>query len=391
MKSIAVVTSTRAEYGLLSPLIRRIQQDSALSLRLLVTGTHLSAAHGKTVREILQDGVPIAQEIPILAEGDDAQAMSQTMANALGAFSAYFAREPADMAVLLGDRYEICAVAAALANARIPIAHLGGGDTTEGALDECYRHSITKMSYLHFTACETHRKRVIQLGEDPSRVFNMGGLSVENMMGLDYLSREALSESINFDLCSYPYAVVTFHSVTLEEDMEEAQFEELLTVITARSDMRFLITKANADAGGGRINERLDDFVKTHSHCLAVPSLGMRRYLSALKHASFVMGNSSSGIVEAPFFGIPTVNIGDRQKGRLRAQSVIDCPPEADAIAQAINKAMSPEFREIAARVNNPYGDGNTSARIVETIKDFLYHGDIDLKKKFYDVDFEVK
>lgn len=390
MKTVCVVTSTRADYGILTPLLHRIQEDSELVLRLVATGMHLSDSFGHTVDEILAEGFCVHARIPILEAGDTALSMSTAMANALAGFGAYFRDNRPDMLVVLGDRCEMCAVCAAAANARIPIAHLHGGETTEGAVDECFRHSITKMSYLHFTACEAYRKRVIQLGESPERVFNVGALGVENALHTEFLALEGLGHELAFDFLQKPYAVVTFHPVTLEDGTAQGQLQALLAVLSLRTDMNFLITKSNADAGGREINAMLDAFAKNHANCRAEASLGMRRYMSALKNAACVIGNSSSGILEAPSFGIPTVNIGDRQRGRIQAQSVINCAPTRGDILRALEQALSPEFRQLSARVVNPYGAGDTSFRIVEIIQDFLYHKKIDLKKKFFDIPFEV-
>ena len=388
MKSICVISSTRADYGILSRLLRRIYEDPELELRLVATGTHLAPAYGNTIEEIRRDGFSIHAAIPILETGDTPQAVSATMARTLTGFGAYFSANRPDFALVLGDRYEICAACMAAVNTRVPIAHLHGGETTEGAVDECFRHAITKMSYLHFTANETYRKRVIQLGEAPERVFNVGALGVENALHTDFMLLEALEGDLQFNLSAKPFAVVTFHPVTLEEGMVQAQLEELLYVLAKRRDMRFLITKSNADAGGGAINAALEAFGRKWEHCKVVASLGMRRYMSALKYAACVIGNSSSGLVEAPSFGIPTINIGDRQRGRMQAGSVINCAPARDSIERALDKALSPAFRQVAARAVNPYGSGNTSVQVCGILKDVLQKGNVNLKKKFYDVEF---
>ena len=312
--------------------------------------------------------------------------MSHSMARAIEGFGSYFQDCRPALLVVLGDRYETFAVCAAAVSVCIPIAHLHGGETTEGAMDECFRHCITKMSYLHFTAAEPYRRRVIQLGEDPARVFNVGGLGVENALHTDFLTPEQLESDLRFPLLQKPYVVTTFHPVTLEPGSAEAQLEELLAAIASREDLHFLITKSNADTGGQSINERLDIFKKEHSHCHVVVSLGMRRYMSALKYALCVLGNSSSGLLEAPSFGIPTINIGDRQRGRIQAESVLNCRPEREDILRALERACSPDFRKKAAAARNPYGDGNTSGRILEMIKRTLLAGSLDLEKWFYDI-----
>lgn len=387
--SICILTTTRADYGILRPLIIALSADDHLELRLAVTGTHLAESFGMTVREIETDGFPIDVKIPILQGMDDSPAeISQVMARATEKFGIYFQTRRPDLLVVLGDRYETFAVCAAAVNTCVPIAHLSGGETTEGAMDECFRHCITKMSYLHFTATEAYRKRVIQLGEEPARVFCVGDPGVENALHIEFFSPEQLEADLNFPLCRRPYVVTTFHPVTLEPGAAERQLDELLAAITERTDLNFLITKSNADIGGQSINKKLDEFTKQAFNCCVVASLGMRRYLSALKYALCVLGNSSSGLVEAPSFGIPTINIGNRQRGRIQAESVLNCRPEKADILHALERACSPEFREVAAKAVNPYGDGNTSGKICEIIKSTLLSGGIDLKKKFYDIPF---
>lgn len=386
---ICVLTTTRADYGVLRPLITALSADASLELKLAVTGTHLAEPFGMTVREIEADGFSIDVKIPILQGDEDSPAdISRAMAEAIEGFGAYFQAHRPDLLVVLGDRYEAFAVCAAAVNTCVPIAHLSGGETTEGAMDECFRHCITKMSYLHFTAAEAYRKRVIQLGEDPERVFCVGELGIENALHEKLLPPEELEAGLEFPLFRRPYVVTTFHPVTLEPGSVRGQLDELLAAVAERTDLNFLITKSNADIGGQRINETLDGFVGRTPNCCVVASLGMRRYLSALKYALCVLGNSSSGLIEAPSFGIPTINIGDRQRGRLQAESVINCRPEKADILRALDRACSPDFRAMAAKAVNPYGDGNTSGKICEIIKNTLLSGGIDLKKKFYDIPF---
>lgn len=386
---VCVLTTTRADYGILRPLLVAISKDRELDLRLAVTGSHLAESFGMTVQEIETDGFSIDIRIPILQEkASSPSSMSQVMARALEGFGTYFLDRAPTLLIVLGDRYEAFAVCVAAVCACVPIAHLHGGETTEGTMDECFRHCITKMSYLHFTATESYRNRVIQLGENPARVFNVGGLGVENALHTDFLTPKELEASLNFSLFQKPYVVTTFHPVTLEPDSAAWQTEELLAAIAARTDLNFLITKSNADTGGQEINKRLDAFAEEHPHCRVVASLGMRRYMSALKYAYCVLGNSSSGLLEVPSFGIPTVNIGDRQRGRIQAKSVLNCKPKKEDILQALEKASSPSFRRIAAATVNPYGDGNASGKICEIIKDTIRSSEIDLKKKFYDIPF---
>ncbi len=357
MVRICVVTATRAEYGLLRPVIKGMMNNPDFEVSLVVTGMHLSPEFGLTYREIENDGIPISKKIDILLSADSPSAISKSMGLALISFGEYFSENNFDMVLLLGDRYETLAVACAAVNARIPIAHMHGGEITEGAVDDAFRHAITKMSYLHFTSTEAYRKRVIQMGENPDRVFNVGSTGIENIENVDLLSRDELSQELGMNL-SKDYAVVTFHPVTLENYTAEEQINELLEAIDEFSDMSFIITKANADQNGRIINSILEKYAEDHINARVYDSLGMRRYLSALKYASMVIGNSSSGIIEAPSFRIPTVNIGDRQKGRVRADSVIDCKPckpqKLDiikAMKEAVNMTVSGALNNIV----NPY------------------------------------
>lgn len=302
------------------------------------------------------------------------------------AFADYFSAHRPDLLVVLGDRYEILAAAIAAHFSGIPIAHISGGDVTEGAVDDAIRHSVTKMSTLHFPGCEQSRQRIIQMGEHPERVFNVGEPGVENCLHTSLLSVEELSESLQFDLTAGPYSVVTFHPVTLEDNTAERQLHELIAAMDAFPAMSYIVTLANADAGGRAINAIWQSEGASRKNWLVVPSLGMRRYLSALKGAEMALGNSSSGIVEAPAMHIPTVNIGDRQKGRMRAESVIDCPPEREAITAAMKKAMTPEFKAIAANTVSPFGDGRTSEKILSELLRFLRGAPHNTKKTFYDL-----
>lgn len=388
MKRICVVTATRAEYGLLRRLIGEIQSDTELELSLIVTGTHLLLEYGETVREIEADGFPISEKVPVDLDASTPENISRTMGSYFYAFANVFLRCHPDCLVVLGDRYELLPICFCAVNSGVPIAHISGGDTTEGAIDELIRHCITKISWLHFPGCKSSYKRIIQLGEDPDRVFNLGDPGVENARKMSPLTREELSQSIGFSLDG-PYFSVTFHPVTTEPGHELVQLNELLAALDALPEYRFLITKANADAGGESINRELEHFAASRKNCLLVASLGAQRYLSSLRHAEGIIGNSSSGIVEAPCFGIPTIDIGNRQRGRDRAESVINCPPERDAILQAIHKSQTPEFRAMARQAKNPYGEGDTAREIVAVIKRVFTRGKIDLKKKFYNIPFK--
>ena len=386
-KTITVLTATRAEYGLLKPVITKLLNEDNLIIKVVVTGAHLSPEFGMTYKEIEEDGISIDEKIPILLSSDTPAGISKSMGLAMIGFADYFERSKPDMLVLLGDRYETLAVACAAMNARIPIAHLYGGETTEGAVDEACRHAITKMSYLHFTSTDAYRRRVIQLGESPDRVFNVGALGVENALNIELFTKAELEKSIDWKL-NKPYAVVTFHPVTLENKTSEQQIEELLSTLAGFEDMQFIITKANADAGGRIINQRIDEFAYQHGNVRVFDSLGMKRYLSALKYAIMVIGNSSSGIVEAPSFHIPTINIGDRQKGRIQAESIINCKAVQSDIMASIEKAILIKHNDLL-NIKNPYGNEHTADIIAANIEETV-SGEIMLGKEFYNIDFQI-
>lgn len=383
-KIITVLTATRAEYGLLKPVIKKMLNHENIIVKVVVTGAHLSSEFGLTYREIEEDGVPINRKIEILLSADSPSAISKSMGLAMISFADYFAEEKTDALMVLGDRYETLAVCVAAMNRQIPILHLYGGETTEGAIDEAIRHSITKMSYLHFTSTSVHRNRVIQLGEHPDRVFNIGGLGVENALNVPLMTKEELEKSIRFNL-GEKYILFTFHPITLEQKTEK-QFEEILRALDALKEYRILFTKANADADGRIINRMIDNYCNLNKNCIAVNSLGLTRYLTAIKYCSFVLGNSSSGLIEVPSFHVPTINIGNRQKGRMRAASVIDCSPKAKEIIQAVQTAQSETFRQSIQEISNPYGDGNASGQIIKVLEEHFIPMQIDLKKTFYDL-----
>ncbi|GAA0083779.1 UDP-N-acetylglucosamine 2-epimerase [Clostridium sp. CTA-7] len=385
-KKIAVITGTRAEYGLLFPLIKKISVDDNLELKLIVTGAHLSPEFGLTYKLIESDGFKIDKKIEILLSSDSDSSINKSMGLAMISFGEYFEENHLDMIVVLGDRYEIFAAASAAAISKIPIAHIHGGETTEGATDEFLRHSITKMSYLHFTSAEEYRRRVIQMGESPDRVFNVGALGVENIKKMKLMSKKELENSIEFSL-DKKFGLVTFHPVTMESGKSEEQFKELLKAIDSFEDMSFIITKANADSDGRIINKMIDEYVAINKNrVIAFNSMGQLRYLSAMKYCSIVIGNSSSGIIESPSFEIPTVNIGDRQKGRIQAKSIINCEANYSNIKSTIEVALSKEFNDKISVFNSPYGDGTTSVKILETIKEYLLKNKINLKKTFYNL-----
>ena len=386
MKKIAIVTATRAEYGLLCPVIRCLREYESAEFRveLIVTGTHLSDQYGMTVREIEADGLRIDHRIPIPVCSVTELDISSNQADALVKFTELFSEQHYQAVMLLGDRYETLAIAIAAGNTRTPVFHLCGGDTTEGALDEWIRHSISKISYLHFVTNEDSRRRVIQLGEEPERVFNYGSTSIDNILNLADMPRKEALDSVGLGDCCY--AVGTYHPVTMEGNTVDDQVAQFLTAIEQFPEIEFVVTKSNADQGGAHINELLDEADKRITNLHVFTSLGVRRYLSLMKYAEFVLGNSSSGIIETPAFHIPTVNIGDRQRGRLQPKSIINCLSSSDSIVDAIKKACSAEHRNVCRTVISPYGDGHTAERIAKKTMEIVKTGDIDLKKRFYDI-----
>ncbi|MDT8338778.1 MAG: UDP-N-acetylglucosamine 2-epimerase [Sulfurimonas sp.] len=386
-RKVCVVTGTRAEYGLLYWLMKEIATDKDLELQIIVTGMHLSPEFGLTYKEIEKE-FKIDKKVEMLLSSDTSVGISKSMGLAQIGFAEAYEELKPDILIVLGDRYEIFSAASAAMIARIPIAHLHGGETTEGAFDESIRHSITKMSHLHFTATEEYKNRVIQLGEHPSMVFNVGGMGIENIKRLKLLSREKFEKSINFKL-NKKNILVTFHPVTLESSTAKKQFEELLSAIDELQDTNIIFTKANSDTDGRIINQMIDAYVTENFHKAVVfTSLGQLRYLSALQFVDAMVGNSSSGLAETPSFKIGTINIGDRQKGRIKAESVIDCNPNKESIQVACGKLYSKEFQASLKTVKNPYGDGCASAKILEEIKKVDLAG--ILKKSFFDIKFSL-
>lgn len=380
MRTICVVTATRAEYGLLRPVIRNLATSTALRLQLVVTGAHLSPRLGETATEIRGDGVPIAARLPIFRETEEP--VAQTIARTLRVFDDYFAAHRPDVVLLLGDRFEIFSVAMAAAARQIPIAHISGGDVTLGAADEYYRHCITKMAALHFPSCADSAARLVRMGEEPGRVFCVGGLGDENIRTLPKMSRQELCESTGFPLLQ-PFALVTYHPETsADAPTPSAQVDALCAAMAATPGVFWLITGSNADAGGQLCTETMQAFAAAHpGRAGFIQSLGLRRYLSAMQYASLVAGNSSSGVVETPTFGVPTVNIGRRQAGRLLCENIISCPAEEEAIEAALRTALSPAFARQARTARSPYDGGNTSGKICTVLERF----DFSPVKTFYD------
>ena len=376
---IAVVTATRAEYGLLLPVIRRLHRAGVL--RLLVTGAHLCPRLGQTVQEIEQDGVPIAARLPIFPE-EETEPVGRTIARTIEVFDDYFAAHRPDAVLLLGDRFEIFAVAAAAAARHIPIAHISGGDVTLGAADEYYRHCITKMAALHFPSCVDSAARLLRMGEEPHRVFNVGGLGDENLRTMPKMSREELCNSTGFPL-DRPFGLVTYHPETAADAGDPAQqTAALCQALEAVDGVFWLLTGSNADAGGQVCTAMLRDFAAAHpGRAGFVQSLGLKRYLSAMQYAAVVAGNSSSGVVETPTFGVPAVNIGRRQEGRAICQNVLCCPANASAIEASLRKALTPDFAAQAKQTVSPYDGGPTAEKLVGILLNF----DFSRPKKFYD------
>lgn len=385
MRKICFVTGTRAEYGLLSRLMRLVQEDSTLQLQIIATNMHLSKKFGETYREIESDGFKIDKRVPIIDElaKDSPVSTLKAMSKGLEGFGIAYSELKPDLIVILGDRYEMLSAATAALISRIPIAHIHGGEVTEGAYDDAIRHSITKMSALHFTSCEAYRKRVIQLGENPERVFNVGSIGVENIKKIPLMDKEELESSLNFQFDNNTI-LVTYHPETLGGDPESG-IRELLSAISQYPELRVLFTMPNSDTGHQPIVQAIAEYVKQHpDNSKAFTSLGVKRYLSALQYVKAVVGNSSSGIVEVPSFGIPTLNIGDRQKGRIASQSVVHCSADRESISKGIEHILSPEHQALSAKSINPY----EKERCAETIYKIISSYDLQncTNKSFYDL-----
>ena len=383
MRKIALITTSRADYGIQARLAKMLQADADLDFHLIVSGTHLSAKHGYTVKEIERDGVAISARVDIGI--DDAVNVPQIMAKAIMGFSEVLTGVEPEICVLLGDRFEMFAAATACTLCNIPVAHLHGGEATQGAHDEAFRHSITKMAHLHFTSCEEYRRRVIQLGENPNRVFNVGALGVENVHRVEIIPRDELVADIGIVLRKRNF-LVTFHPVTFDKGAAGRQADELLAALSSLDDATIIFTHPNADAEGDDIVHRIAKFVEEHDNAYLFSSLGARRYLSLVKCVDAVVGNSSSGIIEVPSLRTATVNIGDREGGRIRAESVVDCKPDRQSITAAISTVLSDEFREKLKTVVNPYDKAGTASAILEKLKSLDTRN--ILKKKFYDTNW---
>ncbi len=384
MRKICVITGTRAEYGLLFWTMKALQSDIDVELSICVTGMHLSPEFGLTYKKINEDGFYITDKVETLLSSDTSVGIAKSIGLGIISFSEVFERIQPDLILVLGDRFEIFAACSAAMVSRIPIAHCHGGEATEGLIDEAIRHSITKMAQIHFTSTEEFKKRVIQLGEQPKNVYNVGALGIENINKLKLLNRNEFEDSINFKLKRFNF-LVTFHPVTLDCSSAEEQFNELLQAIDKNENTSIIFTKPNADADGRIIIQMIDEYVRENSlKAIAFTSLGQLRYLSAIQYMDAVIGNSSSGLIEVPSFKIPTINIGDRQQGRVKAISVIDCEANEFDIKIGIQKAMSQEFKEQLKFLQNPYGEKNSSVEIIKVLKNTELSGLI--KKQFYNL-----
>ena len=385
LKNIAVFTGTRAEYGLLYWLLKDIEADSELNLQLLVSGMHLSPEFGNTYQQIEADGFIIDEKIEILLSSDSAVGVAKSMGLGVLGFADALNRLKPNALIILGDRFEALAAAQTAMILKIPVIHLHGGEITEGAYDDAIRHAITKLSFLHGTSTEEYRQRVIQLGESPERVVNVGAIGLDHLARSEMLSVQQIGKSLGFNLCS-PYFLVTYHPVTLAEEDPEDSFQALLDSLDEFPDHQVIITYPNADDGGRKIIPMLEAYAsQSPNRVLAIKSLGQQRYLSTVKHADAVIGNSSSGIIEVPSFCVPTIDIGTRQKGRLAACSVHNCEPNKQSIMAAINHAISCDYKN-KKNILNPYGAGDASSKVIKMIKSLK----TDLIKKFYDIKSET-
>jgi len=389
-RRIAVVTTSRADYGGLHPVLRALRDDPDMELLVVATGMHLSDLHGHTVDAIASDGFEIARRITMLQEMDDEPSIVKSVGIGLIAFADAWAELRPDFMVCLGDRFELMAPATAALLQRVPIAHIHGGETSQGAVDEAVRHSVSKMASLHFPAAAPYARRLIQMGEPPERIFMFGAPALDALYDRLPMTRSELATRLRLDL-DHPVALVTYHPVTLEIDDSEIQISNLLDAI-ARSGVAAVFTRSNADATGGRINAAIEAFTRSApDRYRLLDHLGSTLYFGCLQHLDLMIGNSSSGLVEAPSFHLPVVNIGNRQLGRLRARNVIDSGYAVDAIVAAIERALSPEFHRCLESMDNPYDvfhDGKTSFRIKEKLKEIRAPRDL-LMKNFHDLPLE--
>ncbi|MGL5053241.1 MAG: UDP-N-acetylglucosamine 2-epimerase [Cetobacterium sp.] len=384
IRKICVVTGTRAEYGLLKPLLKKLKDDSEIELSVIITGMHLSPEFGNTYKTIENDGFQNLEKVVMLLSSDSDIGIAKSMGLGMISYSETLSRISPDLLLVLGDRYETLSIVTVANVLKIPVAHLHGGEVTEGAFDDAFRHCISKMSYFHFTSTEEYRKRVIQLGEHPSRVFNVGAIGVENIAKLELISKEELKKDLGIEITDNLF-VVLFHPVTLEKNSAEIQINELLNAVK-ETKIDAIFIKANSDSNGRVINSRLEEFVKRDSSKYKLfSSLTNHQYLSLIKHSRGLIGNSSSGIIEAPSFKVGNLNIGDRQRGRISAKSTLHCQPIKEEIILGIEKLKSIEFQNLVKNIQSPYGDGDVSSKIMAELKKIK---EIDLKKSFYNLKF---
>jgi UDP-N-acetylglucosamine 2-epimerase (non-hydrolysing)/GDP/UDP-N,N'-diacetylbacillosamine 2-epimerase (hydrolysing) len=386
-RKICVITGSRAEYGLMSRLMRFIEKDTDLQLQIIATNTHLSVEYGETYKEIEDDGFIIDKKIPILSSSDTANAITKSVGTAIIGFADAYQELQPDVIMVLGDRYEILAAVSAALFYKIPVVHLHGGEITEGAYDDAIRHAVTKMSHLHFTSTEEYRRRVIQMGESPETVYYVGALGCDNIRQVSLLDKTELEKSLNFPV-DRNTILVTFHPVTMEDNTAETQIKELLSAIDEFEGLRVIFTMPNSDTDGKTIMNHIKDYVeKNPKKTIWFTSLGMKRYLSTLQYIGAVVGNSSSGIIEVPSFHIPTLNIGNRQKGRMTASSVLNCLPVKDDIIGKITAITKPGYIEGLKDVVNPYDKPNTAQEIIRIIKE---KSNISAEKKFYNIAINI-
>lgn len=382
MRKICIITGTRAEYGLLRWVMQGIKDDPDLRLQIIATGMHLSPEFGLTYQEMEQDGFQIDRKIEMLTSSDTSVGIAKSIGLGVIGFADALNELKPDLIVVLGDRFEMFAAVSAALVARIPVVHIHGGESTEGLIDEAIRHSITKMSHLHFVATDEYRQRVVQLGEQPDKVFLVGGLGIDSINRLELLEKDTLEDSIDFKF-GPKNLLITFHPVTLETSTAENQLEELLAALGELKDTKLIFTLPNADTDGRALIEMIKSYVAHSVNARAYTSLGQLRYLSCIAQVDAVVGNSSSGLLEVPSFKKGTINIGDRQRGRLIANSVINCEPTRESIGAALKQLYSPGFQASLERVSNPYGKGGATKTILSTIKAVSLDGLI--KKRFYD------
>lgn len=388
-RRILITTGSRAEYGLQSRLLHMISHEPSLDLQLVVTGSHLSAAHGLTVQEIETDGISISARVDLCQTDDGPDDVARAMATGISGSADVFQQLKPDLAVVFGDRFEMLCPALAALPAGLPLAHIAGGQLTMGTMDDAIRHALTKMSHLHFTSTEVYRKRIVQLGEDPAQVFVVGSMGLDTIFN-DPLPGRGEFEAATGIVLDPPTLMITFHPATLDTVPSEQQLEALLAALDARPHLQLIFTMPNVDPGNRVIHERIEAYVGEHpDRASAHESLGRRLYLSALSLVDGVVGNSSSGLIEAPSFSIGTVNIGERQRGRIRPKSVVDCAPERNAIGTAIDKILSPEFRASIRDIVSPFGDGRASERVLAILRDHALEG--LTFKQFHDVEFEIE